>query len=212
MLAIPIPLPDELSRSFQGRLMRMNGVTNDREMIERLAGVLGVSEWDRRKVTTTDILSLAAGMTIEKFVCQHTLIPLKRGINSYLPDLPHGASGKNKNAPATPLAAKSWGEVRALALRRAVRGPQRQGFLFLSSGVTKPMGRLGGSGGAMSWLTASMSWRSCARVLRLKVSWVKRRTCCPATWPRAAENLPPRWPCSSKAARPPARAASWKPC
>lgn len=93
MLAIPIPLPDELSRSFQGRLMRMNGVTSDREMIERLAGVLGVAEQDRRKVTATDILSLAAGMAIEKFVCQHTLIPLKRGINSYLPDLPHGASG-----------------------------------------------------------------------------------------------------------------------
>lgn len=26
------------------------------------------------------------------------------------------------------------------------------------------MGRLGGSGGAMSWLTTSMSWRNCARV------------------------------------------------
>ena len=31
---------------------------------------------------------------------------------------------------------------------------------LLSSGVTNPIGRLGGSGGAMNWLTASMSCRS----------------------------------------------------
>jgi hypothetical protein len=43
----------------------------------------------------------------------------------------------------------------------------------LSSGVMNPIGRLGGSGGAMSWLTASISCLSWLRVLRLKVSCVR---------------------------------------
>ena len=34
----------------------------------------------------------------------------------------------------------------------------------------KPIGRFGGSGGAINWLTTKMSCRSRARVLRLKVS------------------------------------------
>ena len=93
MLAIPTPLPDELSRSYQGRLMRMNAVSSDREIIERLAAELGVEESDRRRVTATDILSKAACMEIESFVRLHTLVPLKRGINSYLPELPHGGLG-----------------------------------------------------------------------------------------------------------------------
>jgi hypothetical protein len=42
------------------------------------------------------------------------------------------------------------GKIRGLAFCSDV-------FLPLSSGVTNPIGRLGGSGGAMSWLTASMS-------------------------------------------------------
>lgn len=42
---------------------------------------------------------------------------------------------------------------------------------FLSSGVTNPIGRLGGSCGLVSPRTASSSWRNCSRVLRLNVSW-----------------------------------------
>lgn len=53
--------------------------------------------------------------------------------------------------------------------RGAEKGPRGQGprgqvlplapdvFLPLSSGLTNPIGRLGGSGGAMSWFTASIS-------------------------------------------------------
>ncbi|MFG6487967.1 TniQ family protein [Roseateles sp. BYS78W] len=93
MLAISAPLPDELSRSFLGRLMRMNGVAGEKDMIERLASFLGVAERDRRKVTVTELLSMAARMGPENFVCQHTLIPLRRSITSYLPDLAHGAPG-----------------------------------------------------------------------------------------------------------------------
>ncbi|UDF35533.1 UNVERIFIED_ORG: TniQ family protein [Shinella sp. XGS7] len=93
MLAIATPLPDELSRSFLGRVMRMNGIASEKGMIERLASFLGVTERDRRKVTATQILSKAAGIEIERFVCQHTLVPLRRSINSYLPDLAHGAAG-----------------------------------------------------------------------------------------------------------------------
>lgn len=93
MLAISTPLPDEVSRSFLGRVMRMNGIASEKDMIERLASFLGITERDRRKITATQILSKAAGIGIERFVCQHTLIPLRRSINSYLPDLAHGGPG-----------------------------------------------------------------------------------------------------------------------
>lgn len=43
------------------------------------------------------------------------------------------------------------------------------GLLGLSSCVTNPIGRFGGSGGVVSSRTASSSWRNCSRVLRLKV-------------------------------------------
>lgn len=93
MLAIFTPLPDELSRSFLGRLMRLNGIASEKDMIERLASFLGVTERSRRKVSATELLGMAAGIGLESFVCQHSLIPLRRSINSYLPDLAHGAPG-----------------------------------------------------------------------------------------------------------------------
>ena len=46
-------------------------------------------------------------------------------------------------------------------------------FLPLSSGVTNPMDRLADSGGVISSRKASNTCLSCARVLRLKVPWLR---------------------------------------
>lgn len=50
--------------------------------------------------------------------------------------------------------------------------PFTEVFFPLSSGVTNPMGRLGGSGGVISARSASNTFLNCTPVLRLSVSWL----------------------------------------
>ena len=96
MLIRPTPLPDELDQGYLGRVMRLNGATN-RKAIDRLmrswVGVPG-SNW--RDVPCVVLLSKVSGMTVTDFVIRHTLLPLRRGITSYRPEVRHGCeSGRN---------------------------------------------------------------------------------------------------------------------
>lgn len=59
MLMIPSGLPDEMSLSLLGRLMRINGMCDEKASVERLAEFLGVTEPDRKKVSVTALLAMA---------------------------------------------------------------------------------------------------------------------------------------------------------
>jgi len=86
------PLPDELDRSYLGALMRVNALDTE----EKLRNCLGQSDdsdgVSRLRNPTLKLLSSAAGMDLVGFVLNHTTLPLRRSITSYLPDLAHGCS------------------------------------------------------------------------------------------------------------------------
>lgn len=91
-MIIPSIFPDELDRSYLGKLMRCNGVSSKTKMVQLLL------EWARlpREVPLALLLSMAAGMSQSEFVRRHTLLPLRRAITSYLPDLTHGCESNPK--------------------------------------------------------------------------------------------------------------------
>jgi len=91
MLVQPAPLPEELDRGYLGRIMRINGYRHLKEMTDAMAAHFGYEgvKWQER--TTHELLSRMAGMTTEQFAQRHTSLPLRRGITSYFPEIPHGA-------------------------------------------------------------------------------------------------------------------------
>lgn len=89
-LIIPSPLPDELDRGYFGMVMRVNGVSTEREMDTLLANRAGLSGRGRGEYSRIEILSRAAHIALEDFVRDHTTLPLRRAITSYQPDLEHG--------------------------------------------------------------------------------------------------------------------------
>lgn len=96
MLICPVPFPEEIDRGYLGRVMRFNGCVKEKDAIELMR------VWDRcadkswREVSCLELLSRVAGMEVATFVTQHTSLPLRRGITSYQPDLPHGCES-NRN-------------------------------------------------------------------------------------------------------------------
>jgi hypothetical protein len=93
MLARLQPLPDEIATSYLGRLMRVNALNGEKEALQFMSSALGLPQANQKMRPTVPILSAVAGMTVEQFVRQHTLIPLRRGITSYLEDVEHGGAG-----------------------------------------------------------------------------------------------------------------------
>lgn len=91
MITALLPLPDELDRSYLGRLLRINGVRTETEIVNLLAQRANVAEFSRREICCVDLLSRAAHMELPQFVRRHTTLPLRRSITSYLPDLAHGS-------------------------------------------------------------------------------------------------------------------------
>ena len=89
MLITPAPLPDELDRSYMGRVMSLNGFSKEREALECIANWAGLG---RDKPSKLELLSRMAHMELPQFVRQHTTMPFRRGITSYHPELEHGSS------------------------------------------------------------------------------------------------------------------------
>lgn len=91
-MIIPSIFPGELDRSYLGKLMHCNGVASKTKMVEQLL------EWAKlpREVPLVLPLSMAAGMSLSDFVRRHTLLPFRRAITSYLPDLTHGCESNPK--------------------------------------------------------------------------------------------------------------------
>jgi len=86
------PLPDELDRSYLGALMRVNAFSTEAEARTFLTAP-GDSALPWRQNPTLKLLSDAAGMELEGFVMNHTTLPLRRSVTSYMPGLPHGSPG-----------------------------------------------------------------------------------------------------------------------
>lgn len=96
MLIRPIPFPEELERGYLGRVMRINGVKDVKETVAQMTAWAGFTNKSRREHSTLELLSMVADMDITSYVTLHTTLPLRRGITSYQPDLPHGC-GSNRS-------------------------------------------------------------------------------------------------------------------
>lgn len=91
MLIQPAPLPEELDRGYLGRVMRINGYRSRKEVADAMAIHFGEESRTRREITTHELLSRTAGLTLEHFAQRHTTLPLRRGITSYFPEIAHGS-------------------------------------------------------------------------------------------------------------------------
>lgn len=87
----PLPMPDELDRSYLGRLIRMNGLRSEKDAMSLIGQWARTSEFPHRKLTRIELLSLAADMDLPEFACRHTTLPLRRSITSYRSDMAHGS-------------------------------------------------------------------------------------------------------------------------
>lgn len=85
------PLPDEIDRGYLGRLIRCNGLSHDKELFALLAANFGFDALSLKSVPAVELLALCAGQTCERFVQNHTTLPLRRAISSVLPGLRHGS-------------------------------------------------------------------------------------------------------------------------
>lgn len=92
MIIRPIPFPEELDRSYLGRVKRLNGVGSETEVVKLMASWAGVAGKSRREVSPLELLSKVAGTELSRFVWQQTTLPFRRAITSYQPDLAHGSN------------------------------------------------------------------------------------------------------------------------
>ncbi len=90
MLIRPTPFPDEQDQAYLGRVMRLNGVTKEKEIDSLMREWAGVPGSDWRDIPRVVLLSKVAGMSVTEFVTHHTSLPLRRGITSYQPEVRHG--------------------------------------------------------------------------------------------------------------------------
>lgn len=93
MLVSLSPLPEEMDRGYLGRVMRINGYRK----LEDFSDALGERDQDKKNVggrSWHDLLCSLVGMKCDEFSQQHTLIPLRRGITSYFPDVEHGSAAR----------------------------------------------------------------------------------------------------------------------
>lgn len=91
MLTRPSPYPEELDRGYLGRVMRVNGSATEKDAVTLMSIWAGVADKSRREVSCLELLSKVAGTDVPMFVRQHSLLPFRRGITSYQPDLLHGS-------------------------------------------------------------------------------------------------------------------------
>jgi len=90
MIIRPAILPDELDRSYQGRIMRLNGYNDPKVTIKQASSCLQSLEKHSQKLSVVEILSKIANFKLKKFVLEHTTMPLRRSITGCLTEIGHG--------------------------------------------------------------------------------------------------------------------------
>lgn len=91
MIARPAPLPQEVDRGYLGRVLRLNGLTNEKDAVTLMSVWADLAGKTKREISCLELLSKVAGMELLVFAKQHTTLPLRRAITSYYPELPHGS-------------------------------------------------------------------------------------------------------------------------
>lgn len=76
----PAPFPDEIDLGYQGRVMRLNGLVEEKEALDSIAQQFSRDWQSRRECPAIELLALIAGQPLEMFIHQHSMIPLTRAI------------------------------------------------------------------------------------------------------------------------------------
>lgn len=87
----PTPLPEELDRSYLGRIMRLNRFQSEKDMVAAMIIQFSLEKMSRKELSCLELLSLMADQPLAQFAQNHSTIPLRRAITSSLPDIPHGS-------------------------------------------------------------------------------------------------------------------------
>lgn len=114
----PAVLPDEYALGYKGRLMRINGIVDPKQVVDWMRKMPGATK-DVQQASVVELLAAVAAMPPSEFVRHHTTLPFQRGF-AYRPaylGLPHGSP-----------------ENRALLRSTALR-PIRPGCYFCSQCV-----------------------------------------------------------------------------
>lgn len=90
----PEALPGEVGPGYLGRLIRLNGWTNPQAATPNLLAWAGSSGASFREVPLVELLAKVAGMDTTQFVREHTMLPLRRAVVPYLPEVDHGCLGR----------------------------------------------------------------------------------------------------------------------
>lgn len=86
------PMPEEMERSYLGRMMRYNGLASVKSLLETATWQLARRDLEVIGVPTSDVAAAMSGTSSEYFVCSHTLTPLRRAVTSNAPEIAHGSS------------------------------------------------------------------------------------------------------------------------
>jgi len=94
MLIRPELLPDEIDRSYLGRVLRFNQIENNKELLKQVNTCLHDGDDPVEKLSVLEALSRISGTKISEFTCNHTTLPLRRSITGTFPKLRHGSLSK----------------------------------------------------------------------------------------------------------------------
>lgn len=79
-LTRPRPFPDEWSVGYAGRVARLNGLGSEKDLYDRLRVSSEHFAQGELVVRASELLAYVADMDVERFVSDHTLMPIWRGV------------------------------------------------------------------------------------------------------------------------------------